>query len=162
GTAGCFFSYQRPPEGGYMATYVSVSKDCAKWSPPVPIAWPDAPNLPDVHDAYALPRQDAGVDLYYVYPSFKGDDAGFRVGFDLYRRAIGVDGTFGPEQLLTERKEFFPFAPSAHRLADGSVLVTFSDIEATGPEGVSSAVISAFVLGSDAPAPPAKALPAGH
>jgi len=153
GPSGCFFSYQRPPEGGYMATYTSVSKDCAQWSSTVPIAWPAAPNRPDVHDAYALPRVDGGVDLYYVYPSLKGDGARFAVGFDLYRRAVGPDGTFGVEQLLTTPKDFFPFTPAAHRLANGNVLVTFADIQVVGETAVSTATISAFVLPSDAPPP---------
>ena len=153
GASGCFFSYQRPPEGGYMATYASASKDCARWSGALPIAWPAAPNLPDVHDAYALPRMDGGVDLYYVYPSRKGDGARFAVGFDLYRRAVGPDGTFGTEQLLTSRNDFFPFKPAAHRLENGNVLVTFADIQAIGETAVSKATISAFVLPSDAPPP---------
>lgn len=153
GASGCFFSYQRPPEGGYMATYTSVSKDCVQWSSAVPVAWPAAPNRPDVHDAYALPRIDGGVDLYYVYPSLKGDGARFAVGFDLYRRAVGPDGTFGTEQLLTTRNDFFPFTPAAHRLANGNVLVTFADIQASGETAVSTATISAFVLPTDAPPP---------
>ena len=150
---GCFFSYQRPPDGGYMATYFSVSDDCTGWSPPEPLSWPDAPHKPDVHDAFALPRLDAGVDVYYVYPARKGPDARFDVGFVLYRRAVMPDGRMGPEEQLTERDAFEPFAPTAHRQPDGSILVTFSDIHATGANGVSSACMTFFELASDAAAP---------
>lgn len=147
---GCFFSYQRPPDGGYMATYYSVSPDCAEWSEPAPIAWPDPPGKPDVHDAFALPRQDAGVDVYYSYPSRKGHDARFDVGFVLYRRAVMPDGTLGPEEQLTDRDAFEPFAPTAHRRPDGTILVSFSDIQARGDVGVSAARMALFALSRDA------------
>lgn len=147
---GCFFSYQRPPDGGYMATYFSVSPDCTGWSEPMPIAWPDPPGKPDVHDAYALPRQDKGVDLYYSYPSRKGAGARFEVGFVLYRRAVMPDGTLGPEEQLTDRDAFEPFAPTAHRQPDGTILVTFSDISARGDVGVSAARMAWFELSRDA------------
>lgn len=150
---GCFFSYQKPPEGGYMATYYSVSADCRHWSPPAALSWREPPHKPDIHDAYALPRQDAGVDVYYVYPSRKGTGARVAVGFDLYRRAVMADGRLGPEQALTERDALYPFAPTAHRLPDGTILVTFSDIHARGDHGVSSARLMAFKLAADAPAP---------
>ena len=150
---GCFFSYQRPPDGGYMATYFSVSDDCTDWSPPVALAWPEAPNKPDVHDAHALPRLDAGVDVYYAYPARKGPDARFDVGFVLYRRAVMPDGRMGPEERLTMRDAFNPFAPTAHRQPDGTVLVTFSDIHAVGGNGVSSARMTVFQLPGDAVAP---------
>ncbi len=152
-TGGCVFSYQRPPEGGYMATYVSLSPDCSTWSPITAVAWPDPPGKPDVHDAYAFPRSDQGVDLYYVYPSRKGPGARFPIGFDLYRRAVMPDGRMGPEEALTARDEFTPFAPTAHRLVDGSILVSFSDIHASGNQGVSSARLSLFQLSGDAVAP---------
>ncbi|ANB17266.1 Hypothetical protein I596_1236 [Dokdonella koreensis DS-123] len=150
GNRGCFFSYQRPPEGGYMATYYRVSADCARWSDAAPLAPPPPPNKPDVHDAYALPRPDGGVDVYYVYPSFKGPDARFAVGFDLYRRSVRPDGRLGPEQRLTDRTAFNPFAPSAHRLQDGTVLVSFSDILENGADGVSRAQLTVFRLKDDA------------
>lgn len=150
---GCFFSYQRPPEGGYMATYFRVSPDCSKWSPPTALSWPEPPGKPDVHDAYALPRLDAGVDIYYVYPSRKGPGARFQVGFDLYRRAVMADGSLGAEERLTARDELNPFAPTAHRLPDGTILVTFSDIHANGADGVSSARLALFKLARDAAAP---------
>ena len=152
---GCFFSYQRPPDDGYMATYFSVSPDCSSWSAPVPLSWPDPPGKPDVHDAYALERLDGGVDVYYVYPSRKGPEARFEVGFDLYRRAVMPDGSIGVEERLTARDELNPFAPSAHRLADGAILVTFSDIHETGNHGVSSAGLALFKLTRDAPVPEA-------
>ncbi len=150
---GCFFSYQRPPDGGYMATYFSVSPDCSRWSPPAALSWPAPPGKPDVHDAYALARLDGGVDVYYVYPSRKGPGARFQVGFDLYRRAVMPDGSLGVEERLTARDEFNPFAPSAHRFPDGTILVTFSDILANGDNGVSSARLALFKLAHDAPAP---------
>lgn len=150
---GCFFSYQRPPEGGYMATYYQISRDCKGWSEPVELAPAKPPNRPDVHDAYALPRRDAGVDVYYVYPSFKGQGVKFPVGFDLYRRAVRADGRVGPEQLLTDRSRFNPFAPAAHRMDDGSVLVSFSDILENGKQGVARARLALFRLEGDAPAP---------
>lgn len=153
GKDGCFFSFQRPPSGGYMATYYSVSRDCAVWSEPVELSPPKAPNKADVHDAFALPRQDGGTDVYYVYPSFKGKAARFPVGFDLYRRSVGIDGSLGPEQLLTDRLHFNPFAPSAHRLADGSVLVSFSDIQENGAQGVARARLTLFRIQRDAPTP---------
>lgn len=151
GETGCFFSYQRPPDGGYMATYFQISENCMEWSDAAPISWPAAPNKPDVHDAFALPRIDGGVDVYYVYPSPKGQGAKFEVGFDLYRRAIGRAGEMGSEQLLTDRKAFHPFAPSAHRLSDGRVLVTFSDIDSVGTDGVSAATLMVFIAPEDAP-----------
>ncbi len=148
---GCFFSYQKPPDGGYMATYFSVSPNCSNWSSPTALSWPEPPGKPDVHDAYALPRLDAGVDIYYVYPSRKGPGARFQVGFDLYRRAVMPDGNLGVEQRLTARDELNPFAPSAHRLPDGTILVTFSDIHASGNNGVSSSRLALFKLARDAP-----------
>jgi len=151
GKGGCFFSYQRPPKGGYMATHYKVSRDCLTWSEPVELSPAKAPNKPDVHDAYALPRQNGGVDVYYVYPSFKGKEARFPVGFDLYRRSVANDGSLGPEQLLTDRIHFNPFAPSAHRLSDGSVLVSFSDIQENGEKGVARAQLTLFRLDRDAP-----------
>ncbi len=152
---GCFFSYQRPPEGGYMATWYRVSRDCLSWSSSIELSRPKPPNKPDVHDAYALPRRDGGVDVYYVYPSYKGKGARFPVGFDLYRRSVMADGTAGPEQLLTERARFNPFAPAAHRLTDGTILVTFSDIQENGENGVKRANLTLFKLRTDAP-PPAR------
>lgn len=149
---GCFFSYQRPPDDGYMATYFSVSDDCVEWAPPTALSWPEPPHKPDVHDAYALPRRDKGVDVYYAYPSRKGPGARFEVGFVLYRRAVMPDGSMGPEEQLTSRDEFNPFAPTAHRLADGTILVTFSDIHAHGAIGVSSARMTLFKLAIDAAA----------
>ena len=152
---GCFFSYQRPPEDGYMATWYQVSRDCQSWSSPTELSHPKPPNKPDIHDAYALPRSDGGVDVYYVYPSFKGEGVRFPVGFDLYRRSVTMDGSAGPEQLLTDRSGFNPFAPSAHRLADGAVLVTFADIQENGKEGegVTRANLTLFRLPGDAPLP---------
>lgn len=150
---GCFFSYQKPPEGGYMATYFSVSSDCANWSSATPLSWPKPPGKPDVHDAYALPRLDAGMDIYYVYPSRKGPAAKFQIGFDLYRRAIMPDGRMGDEELLTARDAFNPFAPSVHRLADKTILVTFADIDENGENGVSSARMTLFKLADDAAKP---------
>jgi hypothetical protein len=79
GDRGCLFSYQRRPRGGYMATYFSVSSNCSEWSLPTAVSWPKPPRKPDVHDAYALPRQDGGVDLYYVYPSRKGPNSQFEI-----------------------------------------------------------------------------------
>lgn len=110
------------------------------------------PGKPVVHDAYALTTLDEGVDIYYVYPSRKGPGAKVQVGFDLYRRAVMLDGSLGAEERLTERDDFNPFAPTAHRLPDGTILVTFSDILASGESGVSSALL-AFKLARDAPAP---------
>jgi len=86
----------------------------------------------------------------YVYPSFKGPDARFAVGFDLYRRSVRPDGRLGPEQRLTDRTAFNPFAPSAHRLRDGTVLVSFSDILENGADGVSRAQLTVFRLKDDA------------
>lgn len=147
---GCFSSFQRPPEGGYMATYTSVSDDCTEWSEPVPVAWPASPGKPDVHDAFALPRLDSGVDIYYVYPALKEPEARFNVGFVLYRRAILPDGTLGPEEQLTDRDAFEPFAPTAHRRPDGTILVSFSDIRGRGEDGVSAARMALFELARDA------------
>jgi hypothetical protein len=130
-----------------------VSPDCASWSPSFELSPPRPPNKPDVHDAYALPRADEGVDVYYVYPSFKGEGAKFPVGFDLYRRSVMVDGRIGPEELLTERVQFNPFAPSAHRMPDNTILVSFSDIQEYGESGVSRAHLTLFRLETDAPAP---------
>lgn len=150
---GCFFSYQHEPEGGYMATRYQVSRDCMRWSQSTELSPAKPPIKPDVHDAYALPRRDGGVDIYYVYPSYKGSDALFPVGFDLYRRSVTAGGLAGPEQLLTERLTFNPFAPSAHRLADGTILVTFADILEIGPIAVKHANLTLFKLRADAPLP---------
>lgn len=154
GQHGCFMSYQKAPEGGYMTTLYSVSPDCRTWSGPVELSPAKSPNKPDVHDAFALPRQDGGVDIYYVYPSYKGATARFPVSFDLYRRAVDVQGRAGPEQLLTERLAYNPFAPSAHRMPDGSVLVSFSDIEARGDAGVTKGRLTLFRISGDAPMEP--------
>jgi len=150
---GCFFSYQYPPKDGYMATWYRVSPDCIAWSPARELTRPTPPNKADVHDAYALPRHDGGVDVYYVYPSWKGESARFPIGFDLYRRAVTTDGTTGAEQQLTDPARFNPFAPAAHRLADGTILVTFSDIQETGANGVERSNLTLFKLGQDAPLP---------
>lgn len=151
GRKGCFFSYQRVPEGGYMTTLYRVSPDCRTWAEPIELAPATPPNKTDVHDGFALPRPDGGVDVYYVYPSFKGSSAPIPVGFNLYRRAIDVHGAQGPEQLLTDPTTYNPFAPSAHRMADGSVLVTFSDIQQNSDQGVSKARLTLFRVAEDAP-----------
>ncbi|MBD8635425.1 hypothetical protein [Stenotrophomonas sp. CFBP 13725] len=152
GGGGCFFSYQRVPEGGYMTTLYRVSPDCRTWAEPIELAPATPPNKTDVHDGFALPRPEGGVDVYYVYPSFKGSSAPFPVGFNLYRRAIDVHGAQGPEQLLTDPISYNPFAPSAHRMADGTVLVTFSDIQQSSDQGVSKARLTLFRVAGDAPA----------
>ncbi|GEM_PF-1299451 len=155
---GWLLSYQHPPDGGYMATWFRISRDGEQWSAARQITEsPERRGRPDVHDGYALPRRDAGVDLYYVYPSLKGGTAQAPiVDFDLYRRAVLADGTLGPEQALSHPADFNPYAPSAHRLADGRVLLTFADIAARGADGVSSARLVATRLDGDAPLPAAR------
>lgn len=63
------------------------------------------------------------------------------------------DGSLRMEERLTARDEFNPFAPSAHRLPNGTILVTFSDIHESGEHGVSSSRMTLFKLERDAAAP---------
>jgi hypothetical protein len=142
---GWLLSYQLRPTGTNTLTYVRISADGQSWSPAESITLPD---WPEVHDAFALPRRDRGVDLYYVYPSPKQQA---RSPFVLYRRAVLGPGHFGPEQRLTAPEDFGPYSPSAHRLANGSVLLTFSNILATGSGAVTEAQLNLVRLPGDAP-----------
>lgn len=165
GGGGCFFSYQIPWQAGGMATYYRTSRDCSHWSPPAllshqPIRFHGKPVAQVVvHDAYALARLRHGVDVYYSAVNYKGEHAlRSKFGFVLYRRSVEPNGTLGPEQLLTAKPIFYPFYASAHRLANGSVLVTFSDIHSTGNDIylkgsrlVTSSDLTVFALKSDAP-----------
>lgn len=123
---GWLLSYQRPAPEREFLTYVRISEDGEAWSEPEPVTRPVAPNHVNVHDAFALPRTDRGVDLYYIYPSPREGTP--PAGFDLYRRAVLGPGEFGPEQRLTDPADFRVYVPSAHRLRDGRVLLTFSNI----------------------------------
>jgi hypothetical protein len=143
---GWILNFQRKPSGTNTLTYAAFSEDGITWGAPVSIANPEPPNWPDVHDAFALPRIDRGVDVYYCYPTPKKRVRG---AFNLYRRAI-IDNVVGPEQLLTEVEEFDPYSPTAHRMPDGTVLVTFSNIESDN-QGVTSAQLHLAKLLEDAP-----------
>lgn len=145
---GLLFSYQARVEAGNTLTFIRFSEDGRSWSPSEPVTVPEPPSWPEVHDAYALPRRDGGVDLYYSYPSPKRRVRG---GFDLYRRALLGPGSKGPEQRITEPEDFDPYSASAHRLADGSVLVTFSKILTTSSRGVEKAQLHLVRLLDDAP-----------
>jgi len=147
---GWFLSYQRKPAGINTVTYARFSVDGVAWSAPEPVTVPSRPALDEVHDAYALPRNDRGVDLYYSYPAPKNR---VPMAFQLYRRALFGPGDFGPEELVTEAESFDPYSSSAHRLQDGKVLLTFSDIERDSNRGVVQARLHLVELASDAPAP---------
>jgi hypothetical protein len=137
----------QPPERGVMLTYVRISADEQAWSAAVPIS---EPTWRQAHDAFALPRVDRGADLYYSYPSLLDTGKGC---FGLYRRAVWAPDRFGPEQQVTLPGEFCAYSASAHRLADGAVLVTFSHILATDDRGVAEAQNYAARLADDAPVP---------
>lgn len=145
---GWLLSYQRPAEEKRFLTYVRISADGEEWSPAEPVSLPQPPDQANVHDAYALPRLDRGVDLYYSYPvSPEGERPR---GFTLFRRAVLGPGRFGPEQRLTDPAHFHAYASSAHRLHDGSVLLTFSNI-LSGSGWVSEAQRHLVRLPDDAP-----------
>jgi hypothetical protein len=147
-------SHQRPEEDGHMATWLQFSEDGNAWSEPEPLFWPDPPRRPEVHDAFALPRADHGVDVYYIHAANRGTAVAPRGAFDLYRRAIFGPGRFGPVQQLTAPDGIEPLAPTAHRLASGAVLVGFADILArkTGETGyVVESQLVLFRLPGDAP-----------
>jgi hypothetical protein len=147
-------SYQRPEEDGHMVTWLQFSEDGDTWSEPEPLFWPDPPRRPEVHDAFALPRADRGVDVYYIHAANRGTAEAPRGAFDLYRRALFGPGQSGPVQKLTTPEGIEPLAPTAHRLASGEVLVSFADILArkNGETGhVVESQLVLFRLPGDAP-----------
>ncbi len=148
---GWLLTHQHPTAKGNILTYAQFSQDGESWSAPEAVSLPQARHWPDVHDAFALPRSDHGIDLYYVYPGPKKHTRG---GFNLYRRALLGPGNVGPEQALTEPEDFDPYSVSAHRLRNGGVLLTFSNILDSDNRGVSEAQLHIAKLAGDAPIAP--------
>jgi len=144
---GWLLSYQHQPNRQSMLTYIQVSDRGKRWSPAVPIS---VPSWPHVHDAFALPRRTSGVDVYYSYPSLLPDK---KACFGLYRRAVLGPRRFGPEEQVTVPGDVCAYSASAHRLQDGKVLITFSNIIASGPNGVVEAQNYIARLNDDAAAP---------
>lgn len=97
-------------------SYVQISHDeGATWSRPRSVHETD----PNVHDAFIVPRLDAGADLYYLRA---GDTADLHV----HRRALHEDGSLGPEQVVTAPAVGHTEKPQPRRLADGRLGMTFA------------------------------------
>ena len=143
---GWLLSYQSQPNRQSMLTYIQTSVNGKRWTPAVPIRVPD---WPQVHDAFALPRRTSGVDVYYSYPTLLPDR---KACFGLYRRAVFGPRSFGPEEQVTLPGDVCAYSASAHRLQDGKVLLTFSNIISSGSNGVVEAQNYIARLNDDAPA----------
>ena len=137
------FSYQQGPMTE-MVSYVTTSKDGITWTERQVVA--DATN---VHDTSMCRRADGGLDLYYIYPTF---ELGFARGFRLFRRALHPDGRLGPEQRITSAELGEPSKPSALRLSNGHVLVSYAQIAVRGSDGAPAVQrIVLALLPGDAP-----------
>ena len=144
GEHGLVYTYQAPDPDSPQSTiaWAVISSDAKTWSAPLKIT----DSSTNVHDTAALARPDGGADLYYEYST---DD----FPFSIYRRCISPDGTWGPEQRVTDSSVKDAMKPSPSRLADGTVLLTF----ATGVERDATTGfpikqrIEAVVLPGDAP-----------
>ncbi len=97
-----------------MVAYVRVSKDGTTWTTAVPLT-----TKANVHDVSPFRRADGGVDLYYI----SSDGA---PGFRVYRRSIAEDATLGAEEQVSADAAGSLTQPHPHRLADGSIALTFA------------------------------------
>ena len=107
-----------------MISRVRTSRDGISWSAGLPVN----EHSSNVHDTFPFRRSDGDVDLYYIYP------AGGR-GFSLFRRHLSNSGVLGPEQRVTVNSLGDPSKPTAHRLSNGKIFLTFADITERAPQG---------------------------
>ena len=75
-----------------------------------------APGNDDVHDAFVVPRADAGADLYYLHASRGGV-------FTVFRRSMSEVGALGPEQQVASDSLGHFEKPQARRFADGRLVL---------------------------------------
>ncbi|MEM9071552.1 MAG: hypothetical protein AAGE52_23800 [Myxococcota bacterium] len=136
------YTYQFPVGAEPMVSFVRRSSDGAEWSEAVRVS--DASS--NVHDTTMVPRDDGGLDLYYIQttPTSRG--------FVLYRRSLTSEGVLGmPEALSTER-DWEPSKPQGVRLPSGEVLVGVANIATRAPSGIPARQeFLLFRLSSDAP-----------
>lgn len=135
-------TYQTESATAPMTSWVRRSRDGVSWSPPLRVT----SNSTNVHDTAPLPRVDGGIDLYYIYPVGQ-------LGFALFRRRYGADGTLGAEERVTDDAFGEVSKPSGVRLADGRLLLTYAAITARDPvQGLPSVQrLGAVLLAGDAP-----------
>lgn len=112
------FSFQEQSTGEAMISYVVLSHDRgASWSERIRVS-----ESVNVHDTSFVARADGtGLDLYYIHP------AGSH-GFSLFRRALGVLGTLGPEERVTSPDLGEPSKPSIVRRKDGRLVAAWAEI----------------------------------
>lgn len=112
------FSFQQQSTSEAMISYVVLSHDGgATWSERIRVS-----ESVNVHDTSFVARADGnGLDLYYIHP------AGTR-GFSLFRRALGVLGTLGPEERVTGTDVVEPSKPSVVRRKDGKLVAAWAEI----------------------------------
>lgn len=92
---------------------VQRSDDGTSWSEPIVV---DDGN---VHDAFSVARLDAGADIYFL-------KAGPDQELNVFRRALGEDGTLGPVQSVTAPEVGHVEKPQARRLKDGRIALMFA------------------------------------
>jgi hypothetical protein len=98
--------------GGRMTAFFRRSTDGVAWSEEA-VVFDGSTN---VHDAVPFRRLDGGVDIYYIAPGLQG--------FTVRRRQLG--DTLGPEEQVTGDSLAPATEPHPIRLADGSILLTFT------------------------------------
>ncbi len=96
--------------------HVRVSRDGTTWTPPAAVT-----TRANVHDATPFRRASGGVDLYYISSDVPDPD-----GFSIFRRSVDEAGALGPEQRLSDASAGSLTQPRPHRLADGTIVVTFA------------------------------------
>ena len=96
--------------------HVRVSRDGTTWTSPAAVT-----TRANVHDATPFRRASGGVDLYYISSDVTDHD-----GFSIFRRSVDETGALGPEQRLSDASAGSLTQPHPHRLADGSIVVTFA------------------------------------
>lgn len=135
-------TYQTESAAAPMTSWVRRSRDGVSWSPPLRVT----SSSTNVHDTAPLSRVDGGIDLYYIYPVGQ-------LGFVLFRRRYGADGTLGLEERVTDDSFGEVSKPSGVRLADGRLLLTYAAITARDPvQGFPSVQqLGAVLLAGDAP-----------
>lgn len=123
-------------------TRVLLSSDLgATWTPPILVTEASM----NVHDNDMLLRLDGDLDVAYIYPAES-------FGFSVFRRALGSDGSLGPEERLSFAAAGDATKPSASRLPDCRVLLTYAEITARDVNGNPTAQrLGAQILSGDAP-----------
>jgi hypothetical protein len=96
--------------------YVRVSRDGTTWTSPAAVT-----TRGNVHDAMPFRRASGGVDLYYI-----SSDVPDQLGFSIFRRSVDESGALGPEQRLSDASAGRLTQPHPHRLADGTIVITFA------------------------------------